>query len=339
MRQSSASNIGTPASGIKPSGRPRNCEVADAFERLTHARYAYIDSIEILVRKRFRLDKLRAIQRTKLWDEPCKDRDGNIWGWRVIISQPSRKTLHYLEEVQRDNGGSVFRFDIAIDLIAKDEIDAEELKSLVLTRALLKWRPKGPMLNIEGLDDFTTTYWIEQNKRKRRSNRDLALYADKPSKVTGEINCVHLELRFLNTRSCKKAGISSAKDLIDLNPAEIFAKNVKFTDFDIDQYHQRRIRKAVKEDRKLHQQQNREISEFEDRYRASRPQRMRGHLKRTQQDRAQIIKQFNPHLPMSPVVLNLPSVLERGIETSGKFQGKGVRCDVVTKQRRKSNVR
>ena len=66
-------------------------------------------------------------------------------------------------------------------------------------------------------DEENGLYWVEQASRSRRSNRDLVLYDDKTSKVTGA-PCAHLELRFFGAGSVRRQGPERVTDLTEINP-------------------------------------------------------------------------------------------------------------------------
>lgn len=269
---------------------------------------ASIDTVELFFRfPPKEVARLKAIQYPRVpWIEPCPDRDGRVWGHRLIVHQPTRKALLHLDRMQKQYRGKLCRFDLAVDFIATSPEHAQAIKKWLVGHMLLRWRRRAPMYDVK-----TTTYWIRQKGRKRRSNRDLAVYADRHSKVTGECDCCHLELKFYRAEAVKQTGYDSVKDLIDLNPSELLAKYVKFAD--LEAFYQKRIRLAVNEDRK--QYQNKLTSAFTDRYRASLPRRIRGYLKRTMQDRVQWIRDHHPRLTLHPIEngnLNLPTKLEWG---------------------------
>jgi hypothetical protein len=137
------------------------------------------------------------------------------------------------------------------------------------------------------MQDFENgnVYW--QINQGKRPNRSLVAYLDEVNRVSGELNCVHLELRFFRADTIRRQGIERIKDLIDLNPRRLFAKHLKFSD--IGQAHVKRMmREAVKEDREQYRQK--ETTKFIDQYRATIGVRVRGLLHRLGYDRSQLVK-------------------------------------------------
>ena len=56
------------------------------------------------------------------------------------------------------------------------------------------------------------------------------LYDDKANRITGEVACVHFELRLIGARVIRRQGLHRPSDLLRLNPQELFEKHVKWSD-------------------------------------------------------------------------------------------------------------
>src|SRR5262249_40567761 len=156
---------------------------------------AYIDTVEIFLRhlKKGVRREIEAVYCRPLWATPCKDRFDNVIGHRIGLHQPNLAVLPVLEQFQRQCDGKLCRVDIAADLTTHRRVWIEQ-------NCLLRWRRPGRLHEEEN-----AVYWVEQLSRSRRSNRDLVLYDDKPSKITGTA-CTHLELRLFGTPSVRKQG-------------------------------------------------------------------------------------------------------------------------------------
>jgi hypothetical protein len=130
--------------------------------------------------------------------------------------------------------------------------------------------------------------------------------------MTGELDCVHLELRLLNANAIRRAGCLSPSDLFHLDPQRVFERYVKLTNLDPEKVRrqvEQVVRRAVSDDRKRYRGVR--TNDFIDRYRASIPRRIRGLFHRLQIERAQTVKDFFPGLvaraePIPVKVLNLP---------------------------------
>jgi hypothetical protein len=155
-----------------------------------------------------------------------------------------------------------------------------------------------------------TTYWVEQSSRKRRSGRDIALYADRPSKLTGELDTIHLEIRLQTARSVKANGIHTVDDLLTLDPRVLFERNISIVEFDEAQARKDFIRRNARLERRKHQVST---TAFIDQYRASIPRRLKQIWKRSQCDRVQVYAQHYSIRRMKRLhVFSLPSGLRWG---------------------------
>lgn len=232
---------------------------------------AYIDTIEVHFRPYRPEGLLRAVQAQgcKAWYVAC-EANGMDAGYRLIVHQPKPATLKLLDQHQRDHGGKLCRFDVALDLLTSPK-KRHAMRRWLEAHAVLRSRRSGSMNTVGA-----TLYWT--NYAPKRSNRDLVLYADRPSKITGG-PCVHFELRFYNSAAIRRAGYGHARDLIALNPRQLFARHVKL--IDMEPLRLRMIRKAVADDR--NKRSRRLDHPITDRYRARIPDRLRWMLRYAQE--------------------------------------------------------
>jgi hypothetical protein len=252
------------------------------------ALYAYIDTIEVFFPSVLTREQYLIIKRYGRVKE-CRDQNNRLWGYRLILNQPVRQTLPRLDRMVKKYRGVLCRLDVALDIQPERSADHETYQRLILQRAILRWRPKGPMH-----DPNETTYWVYWKEGKTRCSKNLVLYADRHNKITGELRCVHLELRFLRADAGRRQGISSVKDLINVDPSALFGKHVKWTDT-ADKHVAKIVRQAVKEDRDRYIGRQ-TTSVFTDKYGANTHRRITtGILHRLGYDRAQVVKDEYPH--------------------------------------------
>jgi len=144
-------------------------------------------------------------------------------------------------------------------------------------------------------DEQNGYYFIQQAGRRKRSGRDIAFYNDRPSKITGELDVPHLELRLQNTGTVRRQGFDRVSDLIDLNPKELLAKHIKLVEVDIEAIKQWIIQNTLRDERLNHcAKRSKKMSLFIEQYRASLPHRLACQLDRIFRNRAQVIKDFFP---------------------------------------------
>jgi hypothetical protein len=288
---------------------------------------AYVDTVELFFRgylPRGIRERLRQIHGREPRTTPVK-----LHGFRLTVQKPSIAVLMELDRWQGRYNATVCRFDVAVDLLPEEPGQLERLNHLLRSHLILKWRTKGPMLDY---DD--RTYWVEQKSRKRsskrHSNRDLLLYSDRPSKISGE-PCAHLELRFHRTQACKREGVQRATDLVRLDPSKLFGKHIGWSDAG-DRHAAKLIKRAVKEDQERYR--GKTTNPLTDLYRASIARKVSSLLKRSGSDRAQSVKDQHPgmNIKMEGIsMLHLPDQLTFGsaeafVENIEYFQKSPPRC-------------
>ena len=280
---------------------------------------SYIDTVELFLRytPHGLRREVQAVHAHRVQIKECIDRNGVLQGYRLIVNQPTTEMLRLLADLQARYHATLFRVDIAVDWLTRTQAGAGQLMQLLLRWIMLRWRRKGAMYD-HG-EAACTHYWVFQAKRtqsgKRRSARDLAVYADKPSKFGGE-PCVHLELRYQNTEACRRQDVQTAIDLINLNPRFLFDKHVRLSD-GARLFVNNIIREHVYSDRLNHlatrSKAKSEIAlRFEERSRAAISRRVASIYERGGKFRAQWVKHHHPRwveksVPIS--VLSVPNCL------------------------------
>jgi len=276
----------------------------------------YPDTLEFFVRRRpyagIRTEWEFALGRPVILT-PCKDRNRNVCGHRITIHQPNPDELPVLDQLQRRFGALLIRLDFAIDWIFASGTEKQRWREWLEKTVLLRWRRKGKMHDHMRDDgDEKTLYWIRQKDRARRSTRNLKLYDDeKASKRLGE-HCVHLELCFFRSASCKAQGIYRPSDILGLNPRGLFDKHVKLVS-GVDDYLRHRVRREVKAYRERHlacKYSSERSRDFHDRFCLLVPARVQYVLQQTGELRAQTLKDRHPHWlkkTLSIDILNLPN--------------------------------
>jgi hypothetical protein len=71
--------------------------------------------------------------------------------------------------------------------------------------------------------------------RARKSRVNVVYYADQPSKVSGE-PCLHVEARIRGRDALTRAGIHSARDLINFNHRSLWQQLLRFYDLDAERF-------------------------------------------------------------------------------------------------------
>jgi hypothetical protein len=184
----------------------------------------------------------------------CTNRHGHCVGYLLIVNQPTRAKIRQIDQLWEKYKGTVHRFDVATD---RAKIPAS--RAHIEATAILKWSPKGKLKY-----DGNTAYWIDWSQHKR-SRRQLVLYDDRPSKVTQQ-PCIHFELRFLRAKVVRRQGVHRPRDLLRLNPQELFDRHVSWSNA-ADQFVKKLMRKQTQQVRKRNRYgQNTKLNRFIDKY-------------------------------------------------------------------------
>jgi hypothetical protein len=281
----------------------RNCTTRETIAQnprlLVRDASAYLDTVELFFRYKPGLKRLLAMQpRKTVQSKECIGHDGNVYGWRLIVHQPTHQAFALLQEMQNEWRGKLRRVDVATDFITRSASECQQLKHWVVNHTLLRWRRRQDQMR----DEDGTVYWTQRVTRKRPSHRDLVVYADKPAKLTGELDCVHVELRLYDSYAVKGSGLSQVSQLPRLKPKPLLRRHLKLAS--VDRFTQRVTRKTVQAYR------SRTSNPFIEAYQADIPRKVVHIL---HQGRAQNLHSRVPKARLEDVSFNVlpwPSVLE-----------------------------
>jgi hypothetical protein len=280
---------------------------------------AYIDTVELFFRcylPRGILRGLETIQpprklkrrlRHSVIINKCVNKQGLIYGYRVIVHQPSPEMLAALDRYQTHYHGVLRRFDVAVDFTTETQAEAEAIARWLKTHVVLRWRRPGNMLPFQG---GINMIWTEHRNRTSTPSRNLELYADKPSKVGNHGPCAHLELKFQRAAACRRAGIHRVTDLEKiLDPAALFKRHLALSNAG-DESLTRAMQITVAKDRERHRHRKPSspiADRMTDRYRASLRGQVISVWERGLHDCAQSVKDSGKRIQTVPFELNLPT--------------------------------
>ena len=194
--------------------------------------WAYLDTAGLLFRYRIETEvALHAFIETNpncfvhkviAWDGTVKRH--RLIGYRLILQQPSEATLRAANRLQIAHKGMLCEAHIAYDFTSS-ESDHGRLKDILDRGLILKWRRSGIT------HDEENGWYSHEYSGRKRSGRNTAFYADRHSKITGEVDCCHIELRFRTTGAVRRAGYEKIVELIDLDPRQLFSHNISVVEF------------------------------------------------------------------------------------------------------------
>jgi hypothetical protein len=207
--------------------------------------------------------------------KPCLDATGYQHGIRAIINRPNLGVSTVASEILgTSESARVFRVDVAFDFETATERSADALESFLDRHVVLKWRPAtSAKQRVE-----RTVYWAINCR-----TRNLAMY---PKRA----RTIRLELRFLCSRSVRRADLAALAHLVRLDPSKILAHNVKLV-FLTERHIREAVRRGVRAERKRHMKRERErhmkrqpmsprLEAFLDKYRSRIPGQTESILRR-----------------------------------------------------------
>ncbi len=233
------------------------------------------------------LAKVNELQRglQPAWFDRCENEDGYCWGLTLTVQQPRRETLLFLGRNQNRYKIKVSRIDVVYDFISQDE-ESKRIKTAWLRGHVLLLHRRAAFLEVQE----KTVSWIQQVGRRRQSSKDVVLYDDRHCKLDGQADCTHLEIKLYDARTIQGLGLDNIGELVDLDPHELFARTIKLTAFDVEEYVNRCIKKSFKG-----HLMDKTKSKFAERWNANLHRRLKGIMDRKFQHSAQRAKDILGH--------------------------------------------
>ena len=138
---------------------------------------------------------------------------------RLRLMQPRLPALQFLSPLRL----LMNYLEIALDWIFDDQF--QKLVADLLARQYLveKFHRRDSNL-VEGVTLYT---------RRRDARNKITIYADKPSRMSGELDCVHVEARMAGAGAIGRAGISSVADLPTFDHRAFWQRRLLMYDIDL----------------------------------------------------------------------------------------------------------
>jgi len=151
--------------------------------------YSYIDTIGIYYERKY---PTKIIRNLSVYGNRIICRKFNYGTW-IQAQQPNDKIFYILKD--SEEVGKLVGLDVAIDFESHRPV---ALANYLINNIQQKHRRKNHRQQTIG----NGTYFRE----KRQVNRNILVYGDKLSKITGK-KCAHLELRVKGAQALKRLGI------------------------------------------------------------------------------------------------------------------------------------
>jgi hypothetical protein len=192
----------------------------------------YVDTIEMSSPLRFHSDLMKVVSANcgRMIPDEVRDRENSeiVRRWLLKVNQPSRLCQELLQRYKaHDPQLSIYRLHIAYDVIATSpSVTREQVIELFANHLHLRYRRGTDELH----DHDSTRYSIQTSARQSRPYRNTALYSGRDSKITGECEVIHFEIRLERKRSVLASGVEDPSDTLDIDPAQFFHRHVSIKD-------------------------------------------------------------------------------------------------------------
>ncbi|MBR1120864.1 hypothetical protein JQ628_04990 [Bradyrhizobium lablabi] len=187
----------------------------------------YVDTIECASRRSFPSPLLKAIKAncgSMLLKEIRDQHDPKtIWFYLLAINQPSRYCIELLQWYSQHRKLSIYRLHLAIDVIGISPDWTRDAVIEVFAKLLHLRHRRG---SDEMHDADGTVYSIRVVGRKSRPQKNSAFYIADHSKITGECDALHFEIRLERKRAVEAAEIITPANVIDIDPVAFVEKHL-----------------------------------------------------------------------------------------------------------------
>jgi hypothetical protein len=197
--------------------------------------YPYFDNVQVWVRQPLDREALLQLEsasgRGGIHPENGPAKFDARLRQRIELRQPSADALRQL--ARRDDV-LINKVEITIDYTLNSRAEQYRAWEFLTRHIVRRWHGKNQKIRVvrgtEG-DDEGGLGGTRYDAARRAPNKTV-LYQDKFSRVTGELNCVHLEWRLNGLKAVRNAGIESGQDLLEFNHRTFWQKRLRLYDVD-----------------------------------------------------------------------------------------------------------
>jgi hypothetical protein len=145
---------------------------------------------------------------------------------RIDLSRPTRQALRWLA---RRKDALINRVEITLDLTFRYRPDAEEAWEFFHQHWVRRWHGRTQEISQCGDGNFGSHTRYDAD---RSAPNQHVLYTDAHTRITGELNCVHVECRLNRLKAVRAAGIKSGQDLLQFDHRAFWQERLLFYDVD-----------------------------------------------------------------------------------------------------------
>lgn len=165
-----------------------------------------------------------------------------------VVNRPARFSAQYRQRIELRQSSDealawlaghddvlINRVEIAIDFVFKSWAARDDFWRFLHRHSARRWHGKNQEIRIVGSDSDAGDDAVGTRYDAGRSAPNgIVFYPTKHSRVTGEVDCLHLEWRSKGLASVRRVGINSGRDLIEFNHRQFWQKHLLLYDVDIE---------------------------------------------------------------------------------------------------------
>jgi hypothetical protein len=200
------------------------------------AREAYFDKVQFWVRTPLNdatLGELRSeCGRGGLYVENRPARFDARYRQRLELKQPNRTTMEW---IARRDDALINGAEVAVDYVFKSSADRDDAWEFLDRHLVRSWH-HGKNQKISIVKSHSDT---DDNRSSgtrydagRSAPNGIVLYKENHSRMTDEVNCLHLEWRLKGLKAVRRAGIKSGQDLLEFSHRQFWQKRLRLYDVD-----------------------------------------------------------------------------------------------------------
>ena len=144
--------------------------------------------------------------------------------WLLVVVLPYDAALRFLAQQDWLLNGA----EIAREVICRNEAEVAQLDDFTTRHFVQRWAGKHAVCRFVNKKTGTHVTYSGQ----RRKGRRFVWYGDRPSKITGEVDCFRFEARLSGVDALRRIGLNTPADLLAFDHEAFWAEHERFEDVD-----------------------------------------------------------------------------------------------------------
>ena len=184
--------------------------------------HGYFDRVQLWLKRPATRSQLADLDACcgHLYAENRSARFNSQYRQRVDMKQPNRNALSW---VAAHDDALITIVEIALDLAFDSPADRDDTQDWLRRHLIRRWHGKQQEV-----------FCVEETRydASRAAPNQIVFYREEHSRITGELNCLHIEWRANRARAVRSAGIITPQDLLVFPFREFWSHRLLLVDLD-----------------------------------------------------------------------------------------------------------